>query len=100
MILLDTRGDGQTSIGSFVQTDGLLFTEDGEGEKVHRRYFLNGSDRQLVFDTIRPSSDGRGEGKKKRLPFETAKTRTFLGRRVRGTRVPGQRLGYRKLFMN
>lgn len=40
------------------------------------------------------------EEKKKRLPFEIAKTRTFLSRRVRGTRLPGQRLGYRKLFMN
>lgn len=91
--------DGQTSIDSFVQTDGLLFTEDGEVEKIHRRYFLNGNDRQLVFDTVRPSSDRREE-KKKRLPFETVKTRTFLGRRVRRTRLTGQRFGYRKLFTN
>lgn len=54
---------------------------DGESEKTRGHYFLNGRDRLVVFDSVRPSSDGRGRGEKgKMLSFETAKMRTCLGR--------------------
>lgn len=59
----------------------LLLIGDGESEKTRGHYFLNGRDRLVVSDSVRPSSDGRGRDEKgKMLSFETAKMRTCLGR--------------------